>query len=155
MKMICVEPKNDEELLKALKRSFSSRSFLPLLKEELKCKIQCRRLSEGEDEMKVQFQEKKEYQLSEEEIQKRERRILQNRRSANKRKVKQKQYEEELLARIRRLENEVHRKEVEKKKLAHEKNVLCLIISNHDCRQDMNLGPSSGKLVSLLKQTSP
>ncbi|XP_022318319.2 uncharacterized protein LOC111121359 [Crassostrea virginica] len=153
--MICVEPKNDEELLKALKRSFSSRSFLPLLKEELKCKIQCRRLSEGEDEMKVQFQEKKEYQLSEEEIQKRERRILQNRRSANKRKVKQKQYEEELLARIRRLENEVHRKEVEKKKLAHEKNVLCLIISNHDCRQDMNLGPSSGKLVSLLKQTSP
>lgn len=63
MKMICVEPKNDEELLKALKRSFSSRSFLPLLKEELKCKIQCRRLSEGEDEMKVQFQEKKEYQV--------------------------------------------------------------------------------------------
>lgn len=61
--MICVEPKNDEELLKALKRSFSSRSFLPLLKEELKCKIQCRRLSEGEDEMKVQFQEKKEYQV--------------------------------------------------------------------------------------------
>lgn len=53
----------NDQLLRAFKESFQSQSFLPLLKEELKCKIQCRRLSKGEGEMKVQFEEQKVYQV--------------------------------------------------------------------------------------------
>lgn len=53
----------NDQLLRAFEESFQSQSFLPLLKEELKCKIQCRRLSKGEGEMKVQFEEQKVYQV--------------------------------------------------------------------------------------------
>lgn len=53
----------NDQLLRAFQESFQSQSFLPLLKEELKCKIQCRRLSKGEGEMKVQFEEQKVYQV--------------------------------------------------------------------------------------------
>nr|XP_034313026.1 uncharacterized protein LOC117684540 isoform X2 [Crassostrea gigas] len=88
----------NDQLLRAFQESFQSQSFLPLLKEELKCKIQCRRLSKGEGEMKVQFEEQKVYQLTDEEIIKRQKRLSQNRRSAIKRKLKEKLYEEELLA---------------------------------------------------------
>lgn len=53
----------NDQLLRAFEESFQSQSFLPLLKEELKCKIQCRRLSKGEGEMKVQFEEQKVYKV--------------------------------------------------------------------------------------------
>lgn len=53
----------NDQLLRAFQESFQSQSFLPLLKEELKCKIQCRRLSKGEGEMKVQFEEQKVYKV--------------------------------------------------------------------------------------------
>lgn len=142
---------NDSQLMRAFEESFQSKSFLPLLKEELKCKIQCRRLSKGEEEMKVQFEEQKDYQLTDEEIIKRQRRLFQNRRSAVKRKLKEKLYEEELLARIRRLETENYKKEEEKRSLAHQKDVLCFAILNHNCRLDTTFRPFSGKFVSLLK----
>lgn len=58
-----IQERNDQQLIRAFQESFQSKSFLPLLKEELKCKIQCRRLSNGEGEMKVQFEEQKVYQV--------------------------------------------------------------------------------------------
>lgn len=57
------QSENDEELSKAYHESFKTRSCLPLLKEELKCKIQYRRLSRGEGEMKVEFEKQKEYKV--------------------------------------------------------------------------------------------
>lgn len=56
-----------------------------------------------------------------------------------------------LLQRIRRLETENNKKEEEKRNLAHQKAALCFVILNHNCRLNMTLRPSSGKLVSLLK----
>lgn len=58
-----IQERNDQQLIRAFQESFQSKSFLPLLKEELKCKIQCRRVSNGEGEMKVQFEEQKVYQV--------------------------------------------------------------------------------------------
>jgi hypothetical protein len=58
-----LKSENDDELLNAYHESCKRRSCLPLLKEELKCKIQCRRLSRGEGEMKVEFEKQKEYKV--------------------------------------------------------------------------------------------
>ncbi|XP_048763817.1 chromatin assembly factor 1 subunit A-like [Ostrea edulis] len=148
------QSENDEELSKAYHESFKTRSCLPLLKEELKCKIQYRRLSRGEGEMKVEFEKQKEYKMTSEEVQKRNKRLMQNRLSAWKRRVNDKKYEEELLERIRRLEKENSKKEEEKRNLAHQKDLLCFLMSNHNCRLKLGLRPSCTKFVSLLKKPS-
>ncbi|XP_061182558.1 uncharacterized protein LOC133190893 [Saccostrea echinata] len=154
MQMHCLQKENDEELSQAVYESYQTKSCLPLLKEELKCKIQCRRLSRGEGELKVQFEEQKVYKLTDDEVQKRNRRLLQNRLSASKRRIKDKEYEESLLARIKRLEKENLKKEKEKKLLAHQKYVLCCIMLKHNCRLKVGLRPSTKKFVSLLKKPS-
>ncbi|XP_062616185.1 uncharacterized protein LOC134277906 [Saccostrea cucullata] len=154
MQMHNLQKENDEKLSQAVYESYQTRSCLPLLKEELKCKIQCRRLSRGEDELKVRFEEQKVYKMTDAELQKRNRRLQQNRQSASKRRIKDKEYEESLLARIKRLEKEILKKEKEKKQLAHQKNVLYCIMLKHNCRLKVGLRPSSKKFVSLLKKPS-
>ena len=47
----------DDVLLKATVESLSTGRLTPLIKEELRCRIQSRRLSEGKAELTVQFDE--------------------------------------------------------------------------------------------------
>jgi len=49
----------DEQLNLAVLECKNSRSMLPIIKEELRCKIQNRRLTEGQEELKVMFEEPK------------------------------------------------------------------------------------------------
>ena len=46
---------SDAALLKATVESLHTGRLTPLIKEELRCRIQSRRLSEGKDELRVQF----------------------------------------------------------------------------------------------------
>lgn len=45
----------DMELLQAAVTAMETGSLIPLIKQELQCKIQCRRLSQGKPEMSVSF----------------------------------------------------------------------------------------------------
>ena len=45
-----------DELFNRAKESVETASLLPLLKDELRCKIQTKRMSQGLEELKVDFQ---------------------------------------------------------------------------------------------------
>jgi hypothetical protein len=45
----------DDELFNRAKESVETASLLPLLKDELRCKIQTKRMSQGLEELKVDF----------------------------------------------------------------------------------------------------
>lgn len=45
----------DRELLDRAEQSVETKSLLPILKDELRCKIQTKRLSQGLEELKVDF----------------------------------------------------------------------------------------------------
>ena len=49
-----ITPK-DEKIFEAVNEALTSGSLTPLIKEELKCAIQSRRLKEGKNELKVEF----------------------------------------------------------------------------------------------------
>ncbi|XP_052069068.1 reticulocyte-binding protein homolog 2a-like [Mytilus californianus] len=84
---------SDEDLSKAYDQSVKEDSLLPILKQELRLKIQTRRLSEGQGELLPEREEPKVYELTEEEREKYRRRLLQNRDSL--RRSRQKEIERE------------------------------------------------------------
>lgn len=80
----------DTELFNYALESVKGDSLLPLIKDELRCKIQTKRLSRGMEELKVDFQMKPPAPLTPEEKQKQENRKLLNRESAKKCRRKKK-----------------------------------------------------------------
>ncbi|XP_052068661.1 cyclic AMP-responsive element-binding protein 3-like [Mytilus californianus] len=92
---------DDEKIVGAIKQCLEDDSCLPLLKEEIKLKIQCKRVISGEEELKVEHRRPVKYLLTEEEVFKRNRRKEQNRKSAVRTRARQK-------ARIAVLEKEVN-----------------------------------------------
>lgn len=84
---------SDEDISKAYDQSVKEDSLLPILKQELRLKIQTRRLSEGQGELLPEIEEPKVYELTEEEREKYRRRLLQNRDSL--RRSRQKEIERE------------------------------------------------------------
>ncbi|XP_060583174.1 uncharacterized protein LOC132739477 [Ruditapes philippinarum] len=100
-KDIDVDLENFEtEVGKAFEESVSEGSLMPLLKQELQCKIQVRRLSMGQSELVLEPEEPKVYKLTEDEIRKKQARLEQNRRSAMKSRHKARKYEQNLLKEI-------------------------------------------------------
>ncbi|KAL5017852.1 hypothetical protein ScPMuIL_003574 [Solemya velum] len=95
---------DDKDLLKAAQEVSESGSMLPLLKQELRFKIQSRRLSEGRSELFVNFAEIKKDQLTKEDISRREARRLTNRKSAQKSRIKRKKHLEKQQQIIAKLE---------------------------------------------------
>ncbi|CAC5370385.1 ATF3 [Mytilus coruscus] len=91
---------DDEKMVEAVKQCLEDDSCLPLIKEEIKLKIQCKRVISGEEELKVEHRQPVKYLLTEEEVFKRNRRKEQNRRSAVRTRARQK-------ARIAELEKDV------------------------------------------------
>lgn len=82
----------DNDLYDRAKESVARKSLLPLLKDELRLKIQTRRLSQGLDELKVDFEHKPQTPLTEKEREKQCYRKRCNRSSARKCRLKKKQF---------------------------------------------------------------
>ncbi|XP_060583176.1 uncharacterized protein LOC132739478 [Ruditapes philippinarum] len=106
----------ETEVGKAFEESVSEGSLMPLLKQELQCKIQVRRLSMGQSELVLEPEEPKVYKLTEDEIKKKQARLEQNRRSAKKSRHKARKHEQNLLNHIKKAmtKNTKLRKEVSK-----------------------------------------
>uniref|UniRef100_A0A2C9LM56 BZIP domain-containing protein n=1 Tax=Biomphalaria glabrata TaxID=6526 RepID=A0A2C9LM56_BIOGL len=84
---------NDAGLLRATMESLECGRLTPLIKEELRCRIQSRRLSEGKEELLVEFPSPTPSHPRPDEVQKRDRRREQNRRAAQKFRKKRKRGE--------------------------------------------------------------
>ncbi|CAC5363027.1 unnamed protein product [Mytilus coruscus] len=93
---ISISSDSDEDISKAYEKSVKEDSLLPILKQELRLKIQTRRLSEGQGELLPERKEPKYYELTEEEKEKYRRRLLQNRDSLRRSRQKEIQREEML-----------------------------------------------------------
>ncbi|CAG2228418.1 unnamed protein product [Mytilus edulis] len=87
---------SDEDISKAYEKSVKEDSLLPILKQELRLKIQTRRLSEGQGELLPETKEPKSYELTEEEKEKYKRRLIQNRDSLRRSRQKDIRREEML-----------------------------------------------------------
>ncbi|XP_033735254.1 cyclic AMP-dependent transcription factor ATF-3-like [Pecten maximus] len=114
----------DEELAKAVRACEDTDSILPILKEELKCTIQKRRLAEGKTELTVQFTPPTKQELSPEEIIKKENRREQNRRAARKFRRKQAELARGFQQRIKQLETENVRLREQLRRLTQEKGYI-------------------------------
>ncbi|XP_071131286.1 cyclic AMP-dependent transcription factor ATF-3-like isoform X1 [Mytilus edulis] len=146
----------DEKIVNAIKQCLEDDSCLPLIKEEIKLKIQCKRVISGEEELKVESRRPVKYLLTEEEVFKRNRRKDQNRRSAVRTRTRQK-------ARIVELEKEVNSLEDDQRSLHQTIDTLktelqmldgmlqihkCSNVKpNSACRPARSLLPTRNKLV--------
>lgn len=74
----------DQDICRAIQKSLEEGSLMPMLKQELKMKIQVDRLERGKPELVLGQYKPRNYTLRKDEIEKREKRLLQNRVSAQK-----------------------------------------------------------------------
>ncbi|XP_060062851.1 cyclic AMP-dependent transcription factor ATF-3-like [Ylistrum balloti] len=130
----------DVELAKATQACLDTGSVLPIIKEELKCAIQNRRLAEGKTELAVQFTPPTKQKLRPEEMVKKENRRDQNRRAARKFRQKQAASLKEFQKRIKQLEVENGKLRMQVKQLTqktrhgklHVHNAMCGNIAEQD-----------------------
>ncbi|XP_046576199.1 uncharacterized protein LOC124284182 [Haliotis rubra] len=119
----------------AFEDSLISNTCIPLLKQELKSKIQIKRLQQGQGELKVTFEPKPKYEMTDEEKQKQARRREVNRIAALKFRRKKKD-------KITELEEKANQLTAENKRLEEE---LQLWRKLHETRQDsFPVTPESG-----------
>ncbi|XP_041355214.1 uncharacterized protein LOC121372761 [Gigantopelta aegis] len=125
----------DDELLFAHEESQRSGSIIPLLKQELKCKIQSRRLTEGKEELSLtestsSIQSTK---LSAEEMERKRRRRDQNRRAAKTFRQKEKERIDHIQQEIEVLEQKNGLLRRKLSDLGNERNDLVLALRTHMC----------------------
>ncbi|XP_076458700.1 uncharacterized protein LOC143292373 [Babylonia areolata] len=87
---------SDARLKEAAEQAQREGSERPLMLQQLRDKIQLERLKEGKGELTVEFEEPKEYELTEEEKRKQEKRKIKNREAAKKSRMRRKAHESEL-----------------------------------------------------------
>ncbi|XP_063418700.1 cyclic AMP-dependent transcription factor ATF-3-like [Mytilus trossulus] len=110
--------------------AFETGDLSHLVKEELKCTIQTRRLAKGQDELKVDFSEEIKYQLTEDEQNKIVRRREQNRMAARRFRKRRKQ-NKKTLSEIQDIERDNDEKTAEIKRLREEKETLLKLLNDH------------------------
>lgn len=96
----------DGHLKDSLLSCSTEQSMMPLIKQELKLKIQNRRLSEGKQELEVRFTPPPVYKLTPQEEVKQEIRKERNRKSAVKSREKRKEHEDQLVQQCKELEKQ-------------------------------------------------
>ncbi|KAL5009337.1 hypothetical protein ScPMuIL_014918 [Solemya velum] len=129
----------DAKLAKAYKEAKKIGKLTPLLKEELKCRIQARRHSEGKGELLVKFEEpafKPESEMSPESLVRLEKRREQNRRASMKLRNKKKDDEKLLTEKVARLESDRHSWEADIARLTREKEHLDKLLRHHLCKHN-------------------
>ena len=92
-----------DELFNRAKESVETASLLPLLKDELRCKIQTKRMSQGLEELKVDFHIKPPMPLTSEETKRQNSRKEDNRYSAKKCRSKKKLFQTAIQQELRQL----------------------------------------------------
>lgn len=123
---------NEEKILNATIKALSSGSLTPLIKEELRCTIQSRRLAEGKGELKVEFKSPpKKKEMTEEERVRYMKRRVQNREAAQRFRQKQKDTSDMLTAKIKRLEHKSRSLLVDLNRLREEKESLKEMLKSH------------------------
>ncbi|XP_046375544.1 cyclic AMP-dependent transcription factor ATF-3-like [Haliotis cracherodii] len=122
---------DDLTLVKATYAALESGRLTPLLKEELRCRIQSRRLSEGKDELMVEFTAPTKDEPRPEEVAKLDRRREQNRRAARKFREKKRNKTDVLMQETHRLEasNDTLRSEISE--LGKERTRLLAVLTEH------------------------
>ncbi|XP_063447273.1 uncharacterized protein LOC134726787 [Mytilus trossulus] len=138
----------DKRMVYAIQQCLEDDSCLPLIKEEIKLKIQCKRVVSGEEELTVDHCRPVKYLLTEEEVFKRNRRKDQNRRSAVRTRARQK-------TRIAELEKDVNSLEEDQcslnqtiDSLKTELKTLDNMLKMHKCSQ-VKLLSCCGSSISL------
>lgn len=96
----------DQHLQEAARKALINNDMTPLIKEELKYSIQSKRLREGKGELKVEFTEPEPDQLTPEEVERVEKRKVQNRMAARRFRERQKTRGESLQKDVNRLHSE-------------------------------------------------
>lgn len=105
------------------------------IKNELRTKIQTRRISQGVGELRVEFEAPKTYKLTPEEEKKVQNRKHRNRLSANKSRLRRMQHEEELRKEADTLEAENDRLRSEIKLFQKLKTILSKKMESHTCER--------------------
>ncbi|XP_060062850.1 basic leucine zipper transcriptional factor ATF-like 3 [Ylistrum balloti] len=118
------DPSDEEEckLAEAALACYQSGQLTPLIKEELKYKIQAKRMEQGKGELHVQFTAPNSFELTKEEALKSERRRQQNRVAARKFRKRQLKFAVNLDEMLQTLEAENSRLHAEVGRLSMEKN---------------------------------
>lgn len=120
-----------DELYNRAKESVEKESILPLLKDELRCKIQTKRLSQGLDELKVEFEVKPPTPLTEEEKVRQMFRKHNNRYSAQRCRLKKKETFLQTKKELAKLEEENRQLKQQINKLEEEKDRYLSNIVSH------------------------
>ncbi|OWF50303.1 uncharacterized protein LOC110450557 [Mizuhopecten yessoensis] len=141
----------DQNLERAYHISLQEGSSLPLLKEELRLKIQHRRLKSGQDELVVAQSPPKPDLLTLPEVLKKNRRRYQNRQSADRSRNRWKEYEKQLLETIALQEKRKADLERVRYRLMETKNMLTDVLNQHSkCSSSVGRDSKSQKFISLL-----
>ncbi|XP_046375550.1 cyclic AMP-dependent transcription factor ATF-3-like isoform X1 [Haliotis rufescens] len=122
-------PKIDDRLAKATLQVLETGRLTPLIKEELKCKIQARRHSLGQEEYNVEFKKPKSYLLTPEEEQRATHRKERNRLAAQRFRRKRKVESSSLEVEVDRLTNANAKLQAEFDSLTVEKEQLLFALS--------------------------
>ncbi|XP_041353583.1 uncharacterized protein LOC121371623 [Gigantopelta aegis] len=115
---------NDMRIKKALSDAMATNKATPLVKEELRLSILLKRMTEGKDEMVVKFNMPKKYELTDDEVVKRDRRRRQNRDAARKFRQNKKMKASSLLEIVEKEECRKKELEEEMQELIAEKRTL-------------------------------
>ncbi|XP_061172470.1 cyclic AMP-dependent transcription factor ATF-3-like [Saccostrea echinata] len=139
----------DEELLTATMEALQTGKLTPLLKTELKCRIQKKCFDEGkdltlDDEPKL-VQSKA--PLLPFEIERLERRKEQNRRAAKKFRQKRRQASGELKKIVVELEEKNRQLKEEIKRLLTEMDMIRAVLSSQLCSSDSETHPATGSSI--------
>ncbi|XP_060083684.1 uncharacterized protein LOC132562925 [Ylistrum balloti] len=147
----CNECLPDEKLEKAFHSSLQEGSSLPLLKEELRLKIQHERLKSGQDELVVAQSPPKPDILTLPEVFKKNRRRYQNRQSADRSRHRGKEYEKQLLETISQQEKRKANLERLRDRLMGTKQMLTDALNQHTkCSISVGRDITSQRFISLL-----
>ncbi|XP_067681914.1 cyclic AMP-dependent transcription factor ATF-3-like [Haliotis asinina] len=119
----------DVKLARATLQVLETGRLTPLIKEELKCKIQARRHSLGQEEYNVEFKKPKSYSLTPEEEERAQHRKERNRLAAQRFRRKRKEEYKNVEMEVERLEKANAKLQAEFDSLTVEKDQLLFALS--------------------------
>lgn len=111
--------------------AIENNDMMPIIKEELKNKIQFKRMTEGKEELMIDFTEKPQAQLTDVEKEKVERRRVQNRMAARRFREKEKTLEIKLQKKTQKLESDNTSLRTQIRELRREREILQRQLQGH------------------------
>ncbi|KAK6170546.1 hypothetical protein SNE40_018917 [Patella caerulea] len=135
---------SDQNLIRAIQQTIEQGSILPILKEEIKTKIQVRRYSRGLTELKIEPESHRTSQLSKDEVEQIESRKQNNRKASKKHRLRQKDYVDYLEKRFLNLASE-------NCVLQEQKKELQVLISKQEADKSYDIKDSSCSFYSNRK----